>query len=104
MKKYWDESVKDALEDCGALKVLSTQQVSDIQSAIYGSRENESMATGAEHIPNPLESQIRIVEKNRSDAASAYEARLRAREKTIEELRRDVNNLTYELAEAKRAK
>lgn len=98
MNKYWAESVKDALEDAGALKLLSSQQVEEITEAIISSRDNESLMSGVECIPNPLEAEVRAVTKSREDAAATYEARLVNREKVIEDLRDECRRLENLLA------
>jgi hypothetical protein len=71
---YWKECIEESFEDAGI--EATDQQIDTVVSWIEGARENESMATGSEFIPNPLETEI---DRLKSDHAKEIE-RMEVRE------------------------
>jgi len=55
---YWIEAVDSALEDIGKQNILSNNDIKRLAESLIISSEQQSMAFGYEHIPNPLQSEI----------------------------------------------
>lgn len=56
--EYWVEAIECALEDIGKEGILSKTEIKSMAQNLQNSAEQEDMAYGIEHIPNPLLSEI----------------------------------------------
>ena len=53
---YWKECIEEAF--CDAKITLSHEKVDLVISWVEGAHENIGMATGSEHIPNPMSTEV----------------------------------------------
>lgn len=72
---YWIEAVESALEDVNKLDMFSNDDIKSLAETLQGSSEQESMAFGTEHIPNPLEAEIRNIKSKHKKEIKQYEKR-----------------------------
>lgn len=72
---YWIEAVESALEDVNKLNMFSNDEIKSLAETLQGSSEQESMAFGTEHIPNPLEAEIRNIKSKHKKEIEQYENR-----------------------------
>lgn len=55
---YWIEAVESALEEIDKLSYFSNKEIKTLAETLCISSEQQSLAFGYEHIPNPLEAEI----------------------------------------------
>jgi len=72
---YWIEAVECALEDANKLNMFSNDDIKTLAENISISAEQESMAFGTEHIPNPLETEIQNMKSKHKKEIEQYNHR-----------------------------
>lgn len=85
---YWTESVTVALHEAGV--EATAAQIDDIVGSLEVSRENESLATGRDCIPHPMEAKVREQQAYRASDQKDHDRKVRDLNDEIERLHRDV--------------
>lgn len=91
---YWEDTVAESLEEFG-IKLTSDQLIYVCES-IQISHEHYGMAHGYDHIPNPLETEIRNVKAAGTANIDDLEKRHRSQ---VEELEYQIRRLRQRVAE-----
>lgn len=101
MSEYLVISLECGLDEI-APGALTAEQIKELAESLAVSLENESMATGRDCIPNPLESQMReqkvAADRRLADAEKSAERRIAELEQTISSLRYRLNEALREKA------
>lgn len=104
-ERYYGDCIAEAAAEMGLS--ITSDQVTGLAESVCVSAENEGLSSGAHCIPNPLESEVRRVERARSDDAKDADKLLAATKTeadyTIRHLRYRINDLERELDRVQRA-
>ncbi len=105
LDRYYGDSIAEALAEYDV--TLTAEHMEAIVQSVLTSRENESMASGHDCIPNPLQAEVRRVERLRADDAKDADKRLTAAMEEmaylIGRLRNRISELERELDRVQRA-
>jgi hypothetical protein len=69
---YWEDCITEAMEDAGI--TATKEQIDTVICWVEGAHENYGMATGEEHIPNPLLAEIKDLKEGHAKEVSDFEA------------------------------
>ena len=83
---YWIESVSSSIDEIGCK--LSTEDITSIAEAMIITAEQESMAFGYDAIPNPLQTEIDMVNVRLKREQEEWESRERKMEDKLKQERR----------------
>lgn len=85
---YYREVIVELLDEFDI--ELTEKEADEFVASLMISIENESLATGSFHIPNPMEAVLRQARVDHAREQTDARAREQELERQIEELRRDV--------------
>ena len=92
---YWEECIKEAFEDADI--TATDEQVNNVIGWVEGSFENYGLATGAECILNPLESEISDLKRTIKRMEDNNFEDNRQSDKRLARVVGDKNHTIYEL-------
>ena len=99
---YWTECIKESFSE--AEIIATDEQIKTVIEWVEGAHENIGMATGSEHIPNPLNTEVDALKRKMEKLQSDYDRQIngvlngvaKRRNVSLSELRIDDDGLiTY---------
>lgn len=101
-RSYLIDAIECGLDAIGVFDALTAEQIADLAASLEVSLENESMGSGRDAIPNPMETQLREVRQAHkvaiTDAERAHAEQVREMEWTISRLRSRIHDLEQRAA------
>lgn len=72
--EYWKECIEEAFDEAGI--TATDEQITSVIEFVEGAHENIGMATGSEHIPNPMSSEVEDLKIKIKKLEAAHEKQL----------------------------
>jgi len=99
-RSYLIDAIECGLDGLNIPGALTAQQVSDLAASLEVSLENESMATGRDQIPNPMDAELRRVRQAHTESVASLERghteQVRELEWLVSRLRSRIHDLEQE--------
>lgn len=96
---YIKECISISAEEMDPPLIMTPEQIAWMADGIDGAMENYGTYSGEEHIPNPLEAEMDRRQRSHAEEVRRIEQREDAKDKVIENLRREVSRLEWRLEE-----
>tara|TARA_R110000764_G_scaffold132941_2_gene220847 strand:+ start:2298 stop:2606 length:309 start_codon:yes stop_codon:yes gene_type:complete len=71
---YWTECIKESFSE--AEIIATDEQIKTVIEWVEGAHENIGMATGSEHIPNPLNAEVDALERKIKTLQAEHERQI----------------------------
>lgn len=83
--EYWNDCIEEAFCDAGI--TATKEQISTVAWWVDGAHENYGTATGSEHIPNPMSSEVDELKRKIVSLNDAHERQLNGISKGVAQRR-----------------